>query len=138
MAAKRFSTLLLSERKAELMAEQRIVLANGSRLLREMLKRILFKSDKLEVVREVTDPKELISVIERVTPEWVIVSLSFDNRLPAWVDSFMASHPSVHFMALATDGSKIKMKWLEVHEQELNGLSLPDLLQILENNPVGS
>ena len=118
------------------MAEQRIVLANGSRLLREMLKRIFYKSDKLEVVREVSDPKELISVIERINPEWVIISLSFDNRLPVWVDSFMASHPSIRFMALATDGSKIKMKWLEIHEQELNGISLPDLLQILESNPV--
>jgi DNA-binding NarL/FixJ family response regulator len=98
-----------------------------------MLKRILFKSDKLEVVREVTDQRELPSVIEHTNPEWVIVSLSYDNGVPAWVDSFMASHPSVRFMALASDGSKIKMKWLEVHEQELNGLSLHELIQILES-----
>jgi len=120
------------------MTEQRIVLANGSRLLRDMLKRIIFKSDKLELVREVTDQKELLAVIEHTNPEWVIVSLSFDNGVPAWVDSFMASHPSVRFMALATDGSKIKMKWLEVHEQELNGLSLNDLIDILENKPITS
>jgi hypothetical protein len=75
----------------------------------------------------------LPSVIEHTNPEWVIVSLSYDNGVPAWVDSFMASHPSVRFMALASDGSKIKMKWLEVHEQELNGLSLHELIQILES-----
>ena len=120
------------------MSEQRIILANGSRLLRDMLKRILFKSNKLEVVREVTDQRELPSVIEHTNPEWVIVSLAYDNGVPAWVDSFMASHPSVRFMGVATDGSKIKMKWLEVHEQELNGLSLDDLLQILESKPVDS
>lgn len=118
------------------MPEQRIVLANGSRLLRDMLKRIIFKSDKLEIVREVTDQKDLPSVIEHTNPEWVIVSLSFDNGVPAWVDSFMASHPSVRFLALATDGSTIKMKWLEVHEQELKGLSLNDLIHILESKPV--
>lgn len=117
------------------MPEQRIVLANGSRLLRDMLKRVLFKSDKLEVVREVTDPRELPAVIENTDPEWVIVSLSFDNGVPSWVDGFMANHPSVRFMALATDGSKIKMKWLEVHEQDLNELSLNELLNILESNP---
>jgi len=119
------------------MPEQRIILANGSRLLRDMLKRIIFKSDKLEVVREVTDQKELPSVIEHTNPEWVIVSLAFDNGVPAWVDGFMANHPSVRFMALATDGSKIKMKWLEIHEQELNGISLNDLIQILESKPIG-
>jgi DNA-binding NarL/FixJ family response regulator len=119
------------------MPEQRIVLANSSRLLREMLKRILFKSDKLEVVREVTDQKELPSVIEHTNPQWVIISLPFDNGVPAWVDGFMANHPSVRFMALATDGSKIKMKWLEVHEQELDDLSLNDLIQLLENKSIG-
>jgi chemotaxis response regulator CheB len=117
------------------MHEQRIVLANGSRLMRDMLKRILFKSDSLEVVREVVDQKELPSIIEHTQPEWVILSLSFDNDIPAWVDGYMASHPSVRFLALAADGSRIKMKWLEVHEQELDGLSLNDLLKVLESRP---
>jgi chemotaxis response regulator CheB len=125
-------------RKVDDMPEHRVVLANGSRLLRDMLKRVLYKSDKLKVVREVNDPRELASIVEHVNPEWVIVSLSFDDRLPTWVDSFMVSHPSVRFMALATDGSKIKVKWLDIHEQELSGISLPDLLEILESKPVGS
>jgi chemotaxis response regulator CheB len=71
------------------MHEQRIVLANGSRLMRDMLKRILYKPDHLEAVREVIDPKELPSVIEHIQPEWVILSISFDNGVPAWVDGFM-------------------------------------------------
>jgi DNA-binding NarL/FixJ family response regulator len=116
-----------------MMHEQRIVLANGSRLMRDMLKRILFKSDHLKIVREVTDQKELPAVIEHTQPEWVILSLSYDNNVPAWVDGFIASHPSVRIMALAADGSTIKLKWLEVHEQELKGLSLSDLIQILES-----
>lgn len=117
------------------MSEQRIVLANASRLFRDMLKRIIYKSDNLELLREITDQRDLPSEIEQTEPEWVIVSLSYDNGVPAWVDGYMADHPSVRFMAVATDGSKIKMKWLEVHEQELNGLSLNDLIHILENKP---
>ncbi len=120
------------------MSEQRIILANGSRLLRDMLKRILYKSDHFEVIREVTDQRELPSVIEHTQPEWVIISLSFDNGVPAWVDGFMASHPTVRFMALAADGSKVKMKWLEVHEQELSGASLNEIIQILESRPASS
>jgi len=127
----------LSERLGS-MSEQRIILANGSRLLRDMLKRILYKSDHFEVVREVTDQKDLPLAIEHTQPEWVILSLSFDNDVPAWVDGFMASHPSVRFMAVAADGSTVKMKWLEVHEQELNGLSLHDFIHILESKPARS
>lgn len=120
------------------MPEQRIVLANGSRLLRDMLKRIIVKSENLDVVGEVSDQKELPAAIEHSKPEWVIVSLPFDNGIPGWVDSFITVHPSVRVMAVASDGSKVKIKWLEIHEQELNGLSLSDLLQILENKPVSS
>jgi hypothetical protein len=84
----------------------------------------------------VTDQKELPSVIENTSPQWVIVSLSFDNVIPPWVDSFMVNHPSVRFIGLASDGSKVKMKWLEVHEQDLNEISLPDLIEILESKPI--
>jgi DNA-binding NarL/FixJ family response regulator len=120
------------------MPEQRIILANGSRLLRDMLKRIIVKSENLDVIREVTDQKELPAAIEHSNPEWVIVSLAFDNGIPGWVDNFMAIHSSVRFMAVASDASTVKIKWLEIHEQELNGLSLSDLIQILENKPVNS
>lgn len=75
-------------------------------------------------------------MIENSEPEWVIVSLTYNYMIPAWVDAYMVHHPSVHFLAIAADGSKIKMKWLEAHEQELNGLSLNDLLHILESRPV--
>jgi DNA-binding NarL/FixJ family response regulator len=118
------------------MPERRIVLASASRLLRDMLKRILDRSDKLTIVQEVTDQKELPSVLEHTHPEWVILSLSYDDRVPAWVDAFMALHPSIRFMGMAMDGSKIKVKWLEVHEQELDSLSLNELMQILENNTI--
>lgn len=116
------------------MPQQQIVLANGSRLLRDMLKRIIHKSDHLALLDEVTDQNDLPTAIEKSSPEWVILSLSYNDDIPAWVDGYMADHPSVRFIAMAIDGSKIKMKWLEIHEQELNGLSLNDLLHILENN----
>ena len=117
------------------MPEQRIVLANTSRLLRDMLKRIIDKTSDLQLLREITDQRELPAVIEKSDPQWVILSLPYDNEMPAWVDSYIVEHPSVRFMAIASDGSKIKVKWLEIHEQELDGLSLHDLLHILETKP---
>lgn len=120
------------------MPEQTIVLANTSRLMRDMLKRIIHRSATLRLLGEVTDQKELLSLLERVRPEWVIVSLAYDNSVPVWVDGYMIAHPYLRFMAVSADGSTIKMKWLESHEQELSGLSLDDLLQILENQPTAS
>lgn len=117
------------------MDAKRIILADGSRLLREMLQRVIYKADNLEVVQEVTNYEDLPSAIEQFSPEWVIMSLPSDHVIPDWVDIYITNHPSVRFLAVATDGSKIKMKWLEPHEKDLSDLSLKDLIHILEGDP---
>jgi hypothetical protein len=52
------------------MPKRRIVLANESRLLREMLKRIIDKSENLKLVSEITNPQDLLSRIDHAYPEW--------------------------------------------------------------------
>ena len=113
------------------MSEQRIILANSSRLLREMLNRILHKTENLEVIQEITDHKNLPTEIEKSDAEWVIMSLPGDHGIPEWVDHYIVDHPHVRFMAVANDGSWVKTKWLESHEEELDNLSLRDLIHIL-------
>jgi len=113
------------------MSEQRIILANGSRLLHEMLNRILTKTGNLRVVQEITDHEHLPNAIETSDAEWVLMSLPADSTIPEWVDTYMDDHPNVRFMALAQDGSWVKTKWLERHEEKLDDLSLRDVLRIL-------
>ena len=113
------------------MSEQRIILANGSRLLHEMLSRILVKTGNLRVVQEITNYENLPTAIEKSDAEWVIMSISAKSALPEWVDTYIIGHPHVRFMAVAADGSWIKTKWLESHEEELENLSLKDLIHIL-------
>jgi DNA-binding NarL/FixJ family response regulator len=113
------------------MSEQRIILANGSRLVREMLNRILYKTENLEVVKEVTDNKNIPNAIEKHDAEWVVMSLPANHTIPDWVDTYIVDHPRVRFMAVADDGSWVKTKWLESHEEELDNLSLKDLIHIL-------
>ena len=113
------------------MSERRIILANSSRLLREMLNRILHKTENLEVIQEITDHKQLPTEIEKSDAEWVIMSLPVDRGMPGWVDHYILDHPRVRFMAVANDGSWVKTKWLESHEEELDNLSLKDLIHIL-------
>ena len=113
------------------MSEQRIILANSSRLVREMLNRILHKTGNLEVVQEVTDHEKLQTELEKSEAEWIIMSLPVDRSIPKWVDTYIVRHPHVRFMAVANDGSWVRTKWLEYHEEELDNLSLRDLIHIL-------
>jgi hypothetical protein len=113
------------------MSEKRIILANRSRLLHEMLNRILIKTGNLRVVQEITDREHLPNAIEKSDAEWVILSLPADSIIPEWVDNYIIDHPHVRFMAVAADGSWVKTKWLENHEEKLDDLSLRDLIHIL-------
>jgi len=113
------------------MTEQRIILANGSRLLHEMLNRILVKTGNLKVVQEIENNDILPTAIEKSDAEWVIMSLPVSSALPKWVDPYIVKHPHMRFMAVANDGSWVKTKWLETHEEEMGNLSLKDLINIL-------
>jgi DNA-binding NarL/FixJ family response regulator len=113
------------------MPEQRIILANGSRLLREMLNRILLKTDNIDVIQEITNQETLPTSIENADAEWVVMSLPVDGAMPEWVEPYMVDHPHMRFMAVAADGSWVKTKWLESHEEDLNNLTLKDLINIL-------
>lgn len=117
------------------MADQRIILANSSRLLREMLNRILRKTDNLKVVREVSDQKDLPGAIQQDAAEWLIMSLPEDEKMPEWVDVFLMEHPSLHILTMSPDGSRVRLRWLESHEKDLVNPSLDDLILALEGDP---
>jgi hypothetical protein len=117
------------------MCAQRIILINGSRLLGDMLHNVIYRADHLETVQEVSSHEELPSAIERSEAEWVVMSLPFDKRIPDWVDRYIAKHPSMRFLAVFIGSGKVRLKWLEVHEEVLEDLSLDDLIHILEGHP---
>lgn len=116
------------------MATKRVILANESRLLREMLQRVINKADHLEVVQEVLHHEDLPSAIEQFNPEWVIVSLPFHSGAQRWIDACMAKYPAVRFILFAPDNSNIKMKWQTSYEEDLTNLSLKDFIQVLEKD----
>src|SRR5688500_17696074 len=116
------------------MSTKRVILANDSRLLREMLHRVLNKSDNLEVVKELPNYEELPSAIEQFDPEWVIISLHYKIDAHSWINTYMADYPSVRFIFLAPENNSIKMKWQTSYEEDLANLSLKDFINILERD----
>lgn len=117
------------------MSAQRIILVNGSRLLGDMLHTVIYKADHLEMVQEVSSHEGLPSAIEKSEAEWVIMSLPFDKSIPDWVDEYLAKHPSMRFLTVFLGTGKVKLKWLESREEDLEDLSLNDLIHILEGRP---
>ena len=116
------------------MEAHRVILANESRLLREMLERVINKVPDLEVVGHAADAARLQSLLKETDAQWVIVSLLPNNKIPAVANSLLAEHPSLRVLAIAVDGSQVKAKWVEPHEKDLGDLSLEELIAILEDS----
>ena len=116
------------------MSAQRVILVNASRLLGDMLRRIIYKSEYLKMVQEVSVDRALPVAIERSEAEWVILSLSSDKTFPGWVDRHIASHPSMRFLAIFLGSNKVRLKGLD-YEEEMEDVSLKDVLCILEGHP---
>jgi DNA-binding NarL/FixJ family response regulator len=119
------------------MSTKRVILANNSRLLREMLHRVLNKTAELEVVQELADQEELPSAIERLDPAWVIVSSErseHGERTQRWLDARVAEYPAVRFLILSTDYSGLQIKSQLAPEEDLTDVSLQDFIQILERD----
>ena len=116
------------------MSTKRVILANDSRLLREMLQRVIGRSGNLEVVQEMPSDEELPSAIERLDPECVILSLPRHGNADNWINACMTAHPYLRFIFFSPDSRSINMKWQASYEQDLTNLSLNDFLQILEKD----
>jgi len=119
------------ESKRFMMSKKRVILADGSRLLREMLHRVIDKTENLEVIREVSNPEDLPAAVARFDPEWVIISLPVSNPVRNGIDACMAVHPSVRFLFLSPDSNSITLKRQAGYEEDLPNLTLKDFLDIL-------
>jgi hypothetical protein len=116
------------------MSAQRVILVTASRLLGEMLRRVIDRSDHLEMVQQVHSEKVFPHAIEQTEAEWMILSLNSHKTFPGWVDQYLSKHPSTGCLAILTGKNKVRLKWLD-QEEELEDLTLQELMYILEAHP---
>ena len=112
---------------------RRVILANGSRLLREILHRAIDKADQLEVMREFSDWQELPASLQQFHPAWVIVPEPYGDDHQ--IDSYMDEYPSVRFIFLSPNRNSVRMKWQVFYETEYPDLSLEEFIRLLEKDP---
>jgi DNA-binding NarL/FixJ family response regulator len=113
----------------------RIILVDGSRFLREMLKRVLTKSPDLEVVAEVTNLEELPRVIQKTNAEWVICCLLPGSGIPVILERLIVKEfPDVRILGISMDGSRVKLEWIGLHQRFLDDSSLEELTDLLRSD----
>jgi hypothetical protein len=115
-----------------------ILLATQPGMLREMLHRVLEKDPAMRLVLETDSIRQIPRILDRIQADWLIATLTDDDRLPASVQSALERNPQVAVIGLSAEGD-----YAEVYEPQkpngdrlrrrysLDNISLHDLLKIL-------
>ena len=114
--------------------KKRIILANSSRLVRDMLEKTIKKTPGLELVSNVENLSEFPEALMRIEADWAIVLLPPDEQIPDLVEKAINEHHSMRFLLMGVDGSHARMMWNEPHEVALEEKSLPELLRLLRQD----
>lgn len=113
----------------------RIVLATDTRLLQGMLRRVIEKKPDLEIVGMTDQLSTAVEIASDHEADWVIMSLSPDERIPPVADDLLLEKPSVAIMAISDNGQTFRVKWFEFHETAYRDWTLDEMLAKLQGRP---
>jgi len=114
------------------MQSQRAILVNGSRLLRELVKRVIEINAGFEITRELADVQELPSAILETKAEWVFVILSLAEEIPEplKVELFL-EYPALKIVGLWMDDGHVRIDWLTRDQKDLTWITVDELTGLL-------
>ncbi|MFN2234680.1 MAG: hypothetical protein ACK2U1_10645, partial [Anaerolineales bacterium] len=95
---------------------QKIVMVDGSRLLRGIFKRAVQRDTRLQVVSEIDDINDFPDAIMPVDADWIFLALPTGQSVPAAVDQTLRERPDLNMLVIDADGSHLRMRWIETHE----------------------
>ena len=114
------------------METRRAILVDGSRLMRELVRRIIEKSAGFEVVRELSNVQELPAAITDTNVEWVFTIVTSNHEIPEILkNELFFKHPTLRIVGLWVDGSHVKVEWLGRQHKDLTGLTLNEITHLL-------
>jgi DNA-binding NarL/FixJ family response regulator len=95
----------------------RVAVANRPRLMRELMVSTLTDQPDVEVVAEIQDESEIPSVVQKTTPEFLIIALDLPNQRPSLCDALLHQYPNMKILAVAPEGNWSIFYWasLDIH-----------------------
>jgi chemotaxis response regulator CheB len=114
----------IHDEKVHHMSELRtVLLADGSRLLREMLRRVIEKTEGLRVVAEVERTDRLVEEIKEYHPDWLILFQRTLQTMPDVIEHLLQENRDLRIAILSANGDQLRIKWIEYHDETLQDLT---------------
>ena len=99
------------------MKPTRVLVANRPRLMRELLMSTISDQPDIEIVGEIEEESEIARAVDRTRPDFLIVALERQDRLPTFCQSILESHPQVKIIAIAPDRNSTVFYWASLRVQ---------------------
>jgi hypothetical protein len=114
----------------------RIILLDGSSFLHEVLKRAINKQEDLQVIADVRDMERYPETAAQVEADWTYLLLSPEAEIPVVVQETLEANPAMGLLVMATDGSSVRVRWLEQHEEDLEIEALDEIFAVLQKKGI--
>jgi DNA-binding NarL/FixJ family response regulator len=89
----------------------RVLVANRPRLIRELMMVTISDQPDIEIVGEIDQESEIEGAVERTHPDFLIVALDKENRLPAICQPVLQNHPQLRLIGIAPDRNSLMFYW---------------------------
>lgn len=114
------------------MLSQPVILVNGSRLLRELVKRVIEKDTGFEVIAELGNALELPSAIMKTNAEWVFLILLPGQEIPEKLKvSLLLKHQTLRIVGLWVDSGRVRIDWMGHEQKEFTEVTLSEFTRLL-------
>ena len=95
----------------------RVLVANRPRLMRELLLATISDQPDIEIVGEVQDESGVGGAVDQTQPDFLIVALERQDRLPDFCQTVLRNHPQIKIIAIASDRNSTVFYWASVWVQ---------------------
>lgn len=99
------------------MKPTRVLVANRPRLMRELLMSTISDQPDIEIVGEIQEESNISKAVDDAQPDFLIVALERQDRLPDFCQAILQSHPQLKIIAIAPDRNSTVFYWASLRVQ---------------------
>lgn len=93
------------------MEKIKVIVASRPRLMREIVVEMIGQQPDIEVMAEVQDDSQILDLVGKLCPDWVVVALDKSDHKPDICDSLFDRFPHVKILALASERNNCIFYW---------------------------
>ncbi len=93
------------------MTKIRVLVGNKPRLMRELVLATISDQPDIEIVGEIQEEHEILPMVERTNPDFLIIALEESDERPSICDLLLERFPRVKVLALAPERDSSFFYW---------------------------